>query len=703
MLEKEKEDLIKENEELKNKLSKILSEEKEEKQNKLKSIVLCSNEGFTFEKKDDKDNNKHIYSLENIQFSIDKLQKPLLNEQEIEIKKEENKPDSDKKEIKIITKTILKRTKIVKNEFKNNSICVETQFNINNQSLKEKEKEKCNDYIINKIISFTINKTEEKKEEEKLVKNNFDLLEIKKNEDIIIRNYKNKKLGNDIINRVNSIMLLNVKLQKPKKKITEYSFGDITQLSNDQLQKQSGELTDKKTEMDKSASYNINILKEGDLDTQDKKDKQNDNEDELKLYKKRTILSSSTITNKNLNKKKKLKTLVIDLDNKFELKKSFDIWSEATPNLLIKNKDKKPENLNDTDKNKSLNIKQVIKGKTKNLKLQIDKPNLEKEEEDKDKKTIEVDTSKDDSSSNSVNSRDDKSSRRTKHIKIKRIKKDANKQNIDKKLSESIKDKLKEEDNKNENTPRTDNDEEKDKDKYKDNRPSIGSKNNFSESSIEYEVKDRLSIDKKDQDIVKPAEPPKREIIIKRKICIISKKAKKKKADEVIKQKFFEKRFLIKFWKKWKKDIGLEKEEEKIEKEDEKKEEKQKENEGEKKEAENIPISVKKPLILKINRVSIKKQVLEIPKTKIIRQKKVVEKEKIILLRKVINKINEMKIKRHFFYKWKEEMQTRISLIIGANPIQKMARKYFIKCLIKQGKIMKFRTLLIKYAFNRHK
>ena len=48
-----------------------------------------------------------------------------------------------------------------------------------------------------------------------------------------------------------------------------------------------------------------------------------------------------------------------------------------------------------------------------------------------------------------------------------------------------------------------------DKDKDKDNRASIESKKHFSKSSIEIEIKskDRLSIEKKGQDVVKPSEP----------------------------------------------------------------------------------------------------------------------------------------------------------------------------------------------------
>ena len=122
-------------------------------------------------------------------------------------------------------------------------------------------------------------------DKEKSKINNLDLLKINKNEDLIIKNYKTKKLGDNIINKVNNIQLFNAKLQKPDKNITGYTFGD-TQLSHDKLQKTDEELTDENIpiskigkEMDKSASYDNNLAK-GDLDKKE-------NEEEQKLYIKR--------------------------------------------------------------------------------------------------------------------------------------------------------------------------------------------------------------------------------------------------------------------------------------------------------------------------------------------------------------------------------------------------------------------------------
>ena len=170
-----------------------------------------------------------------------------------------------------------------------------------------------------------------------------------------------------------------------------------------------------------------------------------------------------------------------------------NIWIESVArNILSKN-----PNENAWNNNKTKNYYII----TRICATKIDKPNLEKEEEDKDKKAIKIDNSKDECSSNSINSVNDKDykiSRRTKHIKIKRIKKDANKQNIYKKLNESNKDKLKEEDNKNGKKSSMN---KLDKDKDKDTRTSVESKKHF---------KDRLSLEKKDKDVVKPSEPAKR-------------------------------------------------------------------------------------------------------------------------------------------------------------------------------------------------
>ena len=589
--------------------------------------------------------------------------KELTEEQPKPLLKEETTDtlDLEKKEIKITTRKILRKTNIIKYGFKNNSVCLDTQLNIISPKLKEK------DNVINKIKSFSLNKTDKliklhDKEKSKI--NNLDLLKINKNEDLIIKNYKTKKLGDNIINKVNNIQLFNAKLQKPDKNITGYTFGD-TQLSHDKLQKTDEELTDENIpiskigkEMDKSASYDNNLAK-GDLDKKE-------NEEEQKLYIKRKAINPKV---QKSNKKKKLKTLVIDIDNKYDLKNSFNKWNDLTPNL---------------DKNKSLNIKQVRypdKSSMENVDEDINNIN------DTNKNNIE--------SSSNINDNDDENIQdlnKTKPLKIKHIKRNIFIETNDKKLID------KEEDLKDNKTPSA-HTSDKERSSYlntnSSNENEINTNNRKSGSTISIEIEDkdkdkeRNSLDQKVIELEKPEEPKKREIIINKKICIISKKTKKKKYDDLIKKKFLEKRFLIRFWKIWKKKNELEKE-------------KEEEIEREKQEIKSLnQKSTKKPFILKINRVSIKKKVLELPKTKIIRQKREVQ-EKIIFLENKINKINEIMIKRHFFYKWKNEINIESNIVLGINSLHIILKRYIVRYLIMHAKILKFRTLLIKYAlFNR--
>ena len=163
---------------------------------------------------------------------------------------------------------------------------------------------------------------------------------------------------------------------------------------------------------------------------------------------------------------------------------------------------------------------------------------------------------------------------------------------------------------------------------------------------------------------------------------------------EKIKSKFLEKRFLIKFWKKWK---GKNKtEEEKVKGEEKVKREENTINDSNKK-------TIKKPFILKINKVSIKKKILELPRTKIIKQKNNEVQDKIAFLRNKIISSNKTLLTRHYFAKWKKETKSENNIIIGIDIIQRILRRYIIRYLIMSAKILKFRTILIKYAFSRNK
>jgi hypothetical protein len=391
--------------------------------------------------------------------------------------------------------------------------------------------------------------------------------------------------------------------------------------------------------------------------------KEDSGEPEKITYKKRKIVKKG--------KKKKLKTLIIDLDNKFDLQKCFNKWNNSTSNLLISN-----ENVSENDKNKSFNIKQVIKGKNKNQlllnsnnnsKIITDSTNIDNYKKKEDLVSInKVEKSFDNTNSNIT---DD---------------------NINNNIYNKDKD-----NNLNEIRPYTEisNQDEATLNVSKKkislnqgiltyNKGNLFNISNETNSSIEFK-EDSSSLEK--SDIEKSKKPKKKEIIINKKLTIITKKRKKMELDK-IKNKFLEKRFLIKFWKIWK--------------EKNKTDEKQKE---ENTINDSIKTKIKKPIILKINKISIKKKILELPRTKIIKPNNNEIQHKIIFLRNKIISLNRALLIRYYFSKWKMEIKNDNNIIFGINIVQRILRRYIIRYLIMNAKILKFRTILIKYAFNRNK
>ena len=680
--EKENNDLKRENEELKTKLDNEEITRKEEYNNKLKNNKPILNEGFTINNTYITQNkNKNLYSIEQIQLSIDQLQKSSkeltesgednkssLKEKSLEIK------NINKKEIKITTKKVLK--KIIKPSFKHTFICPDNSLKIitPNNILKQKKN------IINKIKSFSINKTDIKdKEKEKYLLgsklHNINKLEIKKNENIIIKKAKNKNLGNSIIiNKVSNIQLFNDKMHQPNN-ITEKTFGDKIQLNDDKMQKSIIELTDPHknvyemlntqnknvSETDKSASK----IEEGDAKKEDGK-----------IYSIRKVVKKAKKDKKSKNKK--FRTLVIDLDNKIDLQKCFNKWNNKTPNLFGEN-----------EKNKVINIKQIDKGKNINDNKDNKDNNNEALKNENMNKTNDNDL-------NNINKNEQLITKKLEDSNINNIniEQDQEKDIINKNLTES-------DNNINEKQTKTDKPAESDT-----NTNNIDSKNKIDEKN---KNKGILNIENKQKIEV----PKKREIIINKRVTIISKKKPKIKYED-IKSKFIQKRFLIKFWKVWKKKL-LQKKEEKEEEQNiknekdnnilEKENEDKKIEEEEKTDTKNLERinSNKKPFILKINKVSIKKRILEIPKTKIVTNKNNEIQEKIMLLRnKIIGKNKALFIK-NFFNKWKKETKNESNIIIGTNKLQIILRRYIVRYLIMHGKILKFKKLLIKYALNKNK
>ena len=394
-LQKENIDLKKENEELKNKIETEKGKEKEiivQKQNMFENILPIAMEEFEFEAmknnaKEERENkfNDEDYSLTHNELTFEKIIKEpkQISEQGIQI--EEIKPlkeekitdtfDLEKKEIKINYKKILKKTNVLKHKFNSNSICSDTKLNINNLN-----RERYN--IINKVKCFTIekqekeNETEKEKEikkeveEEREIEKKIEKIieEEKKNEkenkigeekkiekkeieeeikiedkptkkernryqirrSVDIAYKKRKRIGNNQVNQ-----LYDDKVRHSQENITEQTYGDNNQLSQDKLQSMNN-LTDKNQPESASHGHVITIIT---------KEKENSEEDK-QLYKKRKGMNTKSI--RGSYKRRKFANLVIKLDNKFELKNYFNKWNNMTQ-------------INDLEKSKSINIKQIMK------------------------------------------------------------------------------------------------------------------------------------------------------------------------------------------------------------------------------------------------------------------------------------------------------------------------------------------------------
>ena len=714
-LKNENNKLKNENEEIKNKLDEEKEKEKLkeiEKQNILRRNKPNKNEEFIIEKSyNNKNENNNLYSIEQIQLSIDKLQKQEKELTEKGCQIQDNKPqlkekstdtiDLGKKEIKITTKKILRKKNIIRNVFKSNSICSDSKLNIyNRNSLKEIKN------IINKVKSFSINKNILDNEKSKI--NNLSTLEINKNENILIKN--NKKLDNYIINKVSNIQLFNDKLQNQGKKITENILGDKNQLFDDKLQK----TLEKKTDIDKKVSEEGKTLKLNKNQSETSKSasnnknkiKNNDNEEDKKEEKEQKHSKRKTNSKKKKkgnNKKKQFKNLVINLDNKFELKNCFDKWNKMAPILLIKN-----------DKNKCINLNQIEKEINKEDKKNGDEFNSFDKENQTNKDLVITEEIIDDNKSKNIIKLDENKnsdSQENKKLKLKYIKKSINIQNLNQNIIEENKVKdyiIKDSENKNkENKSRQDN--------ISNNILNDKNLNNFNilndeQSKNKNEEEQNIKKKKDEKSSEKDEKPKMKQIIINKKITIISKKGKKKKYDE-IKRKLLQKRQLIKYWNLWKKNNFKEKDilnKEKEEKNEEKNIMNDKEQILNEINENNINNqkgkNTKKPFILKINKVSIKKKVLELPKAKIIKQKRENDvKENIMILRNNIMKGNNPLYIGKYFLNWKKEIESEKRLTLGINDVQNIMKRNIVRYLRLHAIILKFKTILFRYAIRRNK
>ena len=173
-----------------------------------------------------------------------------------------------------------------------------------------------------------------------------------------------------------------------------------------------------------------------------------------------------------------------------------------------------------------------------------------------------------------------------------------------------------------------------------------------------------------------PQVPKKKEIIIKKKLCVISKKNKKMKV-EMSKQKLCDQRLLIRYWKAWK-------------------------QKAEKSETKSIEAKgTKKPFVLKINKVSVKKKPVDTPK--FFGKQDIEAQIKMANLRNKLMKQNKSLMLSHFFSKWKKEKEFEDNRILGTDSIKDIMRIYIVKYLIMYAKVLKFKSLMIKYSLSHNK
>ena len=211
---------------------------------------------------------------------------------------------------------------------------------MNNENLKNEKNENENKIGEEKKIEKK-EIEEEIKIEDKPTKKERNRYQIRRSVDIAYK--KRKRIGNNQVNQ-----LYDDKVRHSQENITEQTYGDNNQLSQDKLQSMNN-LTDKNQPESASYGHVITIIT---------KEKENSEEDK-QLYKKRKGMNTKSI--RGSYKRRKFANLVIKLDNKFELKNYFNKWNNMTQ-------------INDLEKNKSINVKQIMKdNKNKKIANSIDK------------------------------------------------------------------------------------------------------------------------------------------------------------------------------------------------------------------------------------------------------------------------------------------------------------------------------------------
>jgi len=404
------------------------------------------------------------------------------------IQKEEKTTDTldlERKEIKITTKKVVKKTNILKPKFINNSICENAQININ-KTQKEDETENINKLNKLKII--------------------------------------NKRNRENVINKVSQIQLLKSKMQNNNYDITENISDEKDQLSDFKLHSKKNKLINKQE-------------------------------------------IEPTLKEKKPNKNKKLKTVVVYVDKKFDLKNCFEKWNQKTINIELKNALK---NKIDNKKHSKSNLtSDNINSITENEITEHNKTN----EEITNFETINFEDKKN-STMNTKSSNNDKKSGKKKKIKIKYVKNNTNNSINSSKSSE--------------------------------NKLSMSDEINSAEGTNENNTIKYSNIKSIDEDnkLMKSLESQR----------------------------------------------------------------------------------TKKPFILRINKVEVKKKILK-------SNSKTIQKEENVDTKNKFMSLYSSLIIRHFFQKWRQNKTNNI------NWMQKLTRRHVVKSLLMKKKINKFKIHLIKYIF----
>ena len=321
-----------------------------------------------------------------------------------------NSYKNKKKEIKITTKLSVTKTKFIHKRFKNNYISYENQINIKRQKPKQNgldfSKENENVKSSEQLIMQNIQKKEKIQKEEKttdttdlerkkitittkkiikktnILKTKFKNNLICENEPLFIDKVQKEK-ENDINNKIINFKIF-IRKRNQENIINKVSQ---IQLCHDKIEYNKyhiiGEIKDEKNQLNDTKLHSM-------------KNKIN-------------IDEKSVIKPKENNKNKKLKTVVVCIDKKYDLKNCFNKWNLST----INNEDIKNTNMNIKSSNNNKRI-----GKKKKIKIKYIKKNTDNSINSSKSSENKLSLSEDLSSSNDI--------KENKTIKYEKIKENDN-------------------------------------------------------------------------------------------------------------------------------------------------------------------------------------------------------------------------------------------------------------------------------------